>query len=89
VFQLNTNTIGSFPTPAPFAVNVPETVRSPPESVAEADNCVETGFDKEPCLRFSVIEPEPDTVTTVGSVDSAQDNSPEQVQLSNVYPVGM
>jgi len=92
VFQLNTNTIVSLPTPAPFAVNAPETVRDVPPitepGVAEAVNEVEIGFDNDPVLRFSVIEPEPVTVTTVGSVDSAQDNPPEQLQLSNVYPDG-
>ena len=90
VFQLNTNTIVSFPTPAPFDVNAPETVKdAPPVTESRvAVSEVEIGFDNDPVLRFSVIEPAPVTVTVVGSVDSAQDNPPEQLQLSNVYPDG-
>ena len=88
VLQLKTHTIVSPPTPPPFAVSVPETVNDvPPETelgVAEAVKDVETGFDRDPVLRFRVIEPGPETVTTVGSLESKHDNPPEQVQLANV-----
>jgi hypothetical protein len=53
-----------------------------------AANEVESGLDNEPFFKFRVIEPDPPTVTAVGSPKDGQDNPPEQVQLANVYPTG-
>ncbi len=78
VLQLNTHTIGSFPTPTPFAVRVPETVNvAPPPVEPGVDTAVsevETGLLSEPVFRFSVILPGPLNVTRVGSFE------PEQVR---------
>lgn len=87
VLQLNTHTIGSVES-APFGVSVPITVTDEPLTDAEAVSEVETGLLSEPILRFRVIEPAPDTVTTVGSLAPKQDNPLEQVQLAKVYPDG-
>jgi hypothetical protein len=78
VLQLNTHTIGSFPTPSPFAVRVPETVIVVPSPVDPGGNTavseVDSGLLSEPVFRFSVIFPGPLNMTRVGSFD------PEQVR---------
>ena len=69
VLQLNTHTIFSLGTPAPFDVNVnfPETVNGEPGDGAgvegDAVSNVETGLVSEPVWRFSVIVPGPLNVT--------------------------
>lgn len=90
-FHPKTHTIG-FPTkPAPFAVNVPETVNDAPctgfAGDAEAVSEVETGLDKDPVLRCKVIEeggPGPVKVTVVGLLEPEHDNPPVQLQLEIV-----
>jgi hypothetical protein len=69
----NTNTTVSPPTPTPFAVNIPDTVKVPGDGYeAEAVSEVETGLGSEPVLRFNVIFPGPLNVTIVGSFEPEQ-----------------
>jgi hypothetical protein len=87
-FHPKTSTI-CFPlTPAPFAVNLPETVNVVPPwielGVENAVSEVETGLPSEPVLSFSVIVPGPLNVTRVGSLELEQANPPEQPQLESV-----
>ena len=86
--QPNTNTIVSPPTPPPFAVSVPETVKEVPctgfAGDAEVISEVETGLESEPVLRFIVIVPGPLNVTRVGSFKPEHANPPEQLQLESV-----
>jgi len=88
VLQLNTRMILSPPFPIPFAVRLPDSVNTLPRDgfrgVAKAVKEVETGFDKEPVLRFKVIVPGPRNVTRVGSFDPEQVKSPMQLQLDIV-----
>jgi hypothetical protein len=67
VLHPNTTTIVRPPTPAPFAVNVPETVNIVPPcielGVENAVSEIETGLVSDPVFRFSVIVPGPLNVT--------------------------
>jgi hypothetical protein len=91
VLQLNTHTIGSLE-PPPFGVSVPETVTDEPGvglcGVAEAVSIVETGFDRDPVLRFRVIVPGPVKETAVRSFEPEHASPPEQLQPDSVYPEG-
>jgi hypothetical protein len=88
VLQLNTRTIVSPVIPTPFSVRIPETLNVFPwlgfGGAGKAVKEVETGLDKEPVLRFKVIEPGPRNVAKVGSFDPEQVKSPMQLQLDIV-----
>jgi hypothetical protein len=91
VLQLKTHTICSVESP-PFGVSVPETVNDDPgvglDGAAEAVSIVETGFDRDPVLRFRVIVPGPVNETVVGSFEPEHASPPKQLQLESVKPCG-
>jgi hypothetical protein len=83
-FQPKTRRICFPPSPAPPAVNDPETVNDDPAcnelGDADAVNDVETGLESDPVFKFKVIEPGPVAVTSVTSFDPEQAKPPLQIQ---------